>query len=106
MKNKLFFLFLLLFTSCTIKNEVSQPEINSFAQLKKLFKTPPVNYRSVPFWVWNDDITEKQRAKEQEEIELALYQCGEEAEFERQAEIEQRNLLQKIRAKQNIKEEL
>ena len=60
MKNKLFFLFILLFTSCTIKNEVSQPEINSFAQLKKLFKTPPVNYRSVPFWVWNDDITEKQ----------------------------------------------
>ena len=52
-----------------------------------------------------DDITEKQRAKEQEEIELALYQCGEEAEFKKQEEIEQKNLLQKIRAKKNIKEE-
>lgn len=52
-----------------------------------------------------DDITEKQRAKEQEEIELALYQCGEEAEFKKREEIEQKNLLQKIRAKKNIKEE-
>ena len=52
-----------------------------------------------------DDITEKQRAKEQDEIELALYQCEEEAEFKKQEEIEQKNLLQKIRAKKNIKEE-
>lgn len=52
-----------------------------------------------------DDITEKQRAKEQDEIELALYQCEEEAEFKKQEEIEQKNLLQKIRAKKNIEEE-
>lgn len=52
-----------------------------------------------------DDITEKQRAKEQEEIELALYQCEEEAEFKKQEEIEKKNLLQKIRAKKNIAEE-
>ena len=37
---------------------VKPTHIGSFAQLENLFADPPVEFRSVPFWVWNDDVTE------------------------------------------------
>ena len=33
--------------------------INSYAQLKSLFADPPSEYRSVPLWDWNENITEE-----------------------------------------------
>lgn len=35
-------------------------EVHTLKQLQTLFMNPPVEYRSAPLWVWNDDITEKQ----------------------------------------------
>ncbi|HUU26548.1 MAG TPA: glycosyl hydrolase [archaeon] len=32
----------------------------SFARLKSLFADPPVEFRSAPLWVWNDNVTEEQ----------------------------------------------
>ena len=34
-------------------------EINSFQEMKEHFANPPAEFRSVPFWVWNDEVTEK-----------------------------------------------
>jgi len=55
--------FLIMTTNCT-KSKHSD-KISSFKQVKKLFKNPPVEYRSAPLWVWNDDVTK-------EEIDLQL----------------------------------
>lgn len=40
------------------KNDTS--ELSSLNQLLSLFMDPPVEYRSAPLWVWNDDITQEQ----------------------------------------------
>jgi hypothetical protein len=37
-----------------------KPVVNSLEQLQTLFANPPVEYRSAPLWVWNDDVTKKQ----------------------------------------------
>ena len=34
-------------------------EINSFQEIKEHFANPPAEFRSVPFWVWNDEVTDK-----------------------------------------------
>ncbi|MCE5249477.1 hypothetical protein LLG96_04570 [bacterium] len=56
---------ILLYAGCTSsKIESPVPEITSdvktSAQLRTLFAEPPAQYRTVPFWVWNDDITEQE----------------------------------------------
>jgi hypothetical protein len=33
---------------------------NSFPEIEKMFSNPPVEYRSAPLWVWNDDLTEQE----------------------------------------------
>jgi hypothetical protein len=38
--------------------EINAPKILSCVQVKELFKNPPVEYRSAPLWVWNDDVNE------------------------------------------------
>jgi len=46
----------LLMLYCTKK---STSEINSFEEIKKHFVNPSVEFRSIPFAVWNDDVTEE-----------------------------------------------
>ena len=41
-------------------NKNDKSEVNTLLQLQSIFMYPPVEYRSAPLWVWNDDITEKQ----------------------------------------------
>ncbi len=33
---------------------------DTYSSIRKLFEEPPAGYRPVPFWVWNDRMTEKQ----------------------------------------------
>jgi len=48
--------FLILFISCS--SPVREDEkIESFSQLSALFEDPPASFRTVPFWVWNGEIT-------------------------------------------------
>src|SRR3989339_1654853 len=47
---------LLLIFSCSKKDT---QKINSFREIEKYFSNPPVEFRSVPLWVWNDDVTEE-----------------------------------------------
>ena len=62
MRMKYLFIIILILTgfslifSCTGKR---QSRINSFNEIKKDFSDPPVEFRSVPLTVWNDDITEE-----------------------------------------------
>ena len=35
-------------------------EVHSMKEVKALFMNPPIEYRSAPLWVWNDDITKDQ----------------------------------------------
>ena len=46
--------FLMLY--CSKKSSL---EINSFKEIKKHFVNPSVEFRSVPFAVWNDEVTEE-----------------------------------------------
>ncbi len=39
------------------KNAV--PKINSYDQLISIFADPPSEYRSAPFWVWNNDVSKE-----------------------------------------------
>ncbi|MBN1998442.1 hypothetical protein JW935_12865, partial [candidate division KSB1 bacterium] len=49
---------LLSFCFCgNFKN--SGDRIQNFQQLQKNFKTPPVDYQTVPFWVWHDKVSRK-----------------------------------------------
>ncbi len=48
--------FIFLGVGC-MKNE-DNSSVKSFEKLKTLFQNPPVEYRSAPLWVWNDDLTE------------------------------------------------
>lgn len=58
----LFSLILLsvLLVGCVRKGSDTTSQIHSFEQLKPLFSNPPAQYRSVPLWVWNDDMTEEE----------------------------------------------
>ncbi|MBN2012106.1 chitobiase/beta-hexosaminidase C-terminal domain-containing protein [candidate division KSB1 bacterium] len=40
--------------------EINAPKIFSSNQVRELFKNPPVEFRSAPLWVWNDDVTEQE----------------------------------------------
>ncbi len=55
---------LLIISSCNIntenKKKAGESNINSLEELISLFKDPPNQYRSVPLWVWNDDVTKAQ----------------------------------------------
>lgn len=33
--------------------------MNSFNEIKELFADPPANYRTMPFWVWNEKVTKE-----------------------------------------------
>ncbi|VAX26614.1 Predicted alpha-L-rhamnosidase, partial [hydrothermal vent metagenome] len=48
------------FASVKANEPNDKSEVHSLKQLQSLFMNPPVEYRSAPLWVWNDDITEKQ----------------------------------------------
>ncbi len=49
--------FMLSGYSCKKTIQPGEPTINTFEQLAELFKDPPAGYRTVPFWVWNDEVT-------------------------------------------------
>jgi hypothetical protein len=40
--------------------EINAPKILSSLLVKEHFKNPPVEYRSAPLWVWNDDVNEQE----------------------------------------------
>ena len=35
-------------------------EVRSMNDVQSLFKNPPIEYRTAPLWVWNDNVTEEQ----------------------------------------------
>ena len=44
--------------SCeSIKDQSTNNIKHNFSSLVEDFKTPPVEYSSAPFWVWNDEVT-------------------------------------------------
>ncbi len=52
-------IFVLMFSK---ENTMAQlyddkPLVNSYKEIERLFKTPPVEYRTAPLWVWNDKVT-------------------------------------------------
>ena len=50
----------LFFLQCsTFKSDPSWRS-DSFSDLKNFFQNPASEFRTVPFWVWNDEITETQ----------------------------------------------
>ena len=63
MKNyRLIFIFFVLFLSKeTVMAQIynDKPAVNSFKEMETLFKIPPVEYRTAPLWVWNDDISKE-----------------------------------------------
>ncbi len=51
------FIFLAL-TACGRKgHEETGNHYRSFASISPLFPDPPATFRTVPFWVWNEDVT-------------------------------------------------
>lgn len=67
-------LFVVLFLSCNtneIKNdEVSNPEILSIVEN---FQNPPPEYRPIPFWVWNNQVTKTEIDKQLHELQQMGY---------------------------------
>ena len=67
-------LLLLMISSCQKKDSESAQKrnessrINDFETLVANFKNPPADYSTVPFWVWNDEIT-----KEKIDAQLAAF---------------------------------
>ncbi len=57
--------------SCKQKGSDSCAEISDFKDLKELFSNPPVDYRSVPLWNWNGDITKEEIAVQLQEFKDA-----------------------------------
>lgn len=53
--------FVLMLTGYTCKKPGQNGEaaITTFNHLTELFKDPPAEYRTVPFWVWNDAVTKE-----------------------------------------------
>lgn len=48
------------FTTPKANEPNDKSEVHSLKQLQSLFMNPPVEYRSAPLWVWNDDVTKEQ----------------------------------------------
>ncbi len=60
-KNSLIFLIIIgFFTFKNANAEMNDLQLDSLAQIVSGFKNPPVDYRSAPLWVWNNDITEEE----------------------------------------------
>ncbi len=63
--NTVFVLLFLLTASCNSKqfspnkNQQDNDTVNNFETLVANFKNPPAEYSTVPFWVWNDEITKE-----------------------------------------------
>jgi hypothetical protein len=61
----IFILLLLLTVSCNPKqfsrneNQQDNDTVNDFETLTAIFKNPPADYSTVPYWVWNDEITKE-----------------------------------------------
>ncbi len=49
----------LLFCFCG-GHSSSDKRIETFTQLKQSFKSPPVTYQTVPFWVWHDKVSREE----------------------------------------------
>ena len=47
---------LIIMISCT-GNPESEKQFNSYKELSRYFKEIPTEYKTVPFWVWNDDVS-------------------------------------------------
>ncbi len=56
----LFGVMTLFLWQCSMFKSIPSLRSESFSDLKNLFQNPPSEYRTVPFWVWNDEITETQ----------------------------------------------
>ncbi len=56
-----YFVFIIsILLSCTREEKKSVvPKINSFDQLISVFSDPSSEYRSAPFWVWNNDVSKE-----------------------------------------------
>ena len=57
-----FFLVIIALNSCNEKSTPSNAkieDINDYNTLVNLFQNPPADYSTVPFWVWNDEVTEE-----------------------------------------------
>ena len=62
MKFKLITLSLITFILCSCEQEEKKteaPVINTHDQLMSEFSNPSSEYRSVPFWVWNNDVSKE-----------------------------------------------
>jgi hypothetical protein len=59
-KLSLLFLTFLLLNSCgKLKDLKKEDRLNSFKQISENFTDPPAEYRTLPFWVWNEKVTKK-----------------------------------------------
>ncbi len=58
----------LLISTCGVETSEKPERINSFSELYRLFDNPPAEFRTFPFWVWNDEVT-----KEKIDRDLADY---------------------------------
>jgi len=61
--------FLILLISCSIP-EREDEKIGSFSQLSELFEDPPASFRTVPFWVWNGELTMEMIDEQLEDFHL------------------------------------
>ena len=50
----------LFFISCGTKTNLHDNVYNSFEEIKTVFKNPPNQFRTAPFWVWHEKITKEQ----------------------------------------------
>jgi hypothetical protein len=60
MKQAFLFVTITLLFSCTRKAPIDIPEdgrITQFDQLAAHFENPTAEYRTAPFWVWNNDVS-------------------------------------------------
>ena len=62
-----FMVMIVLAAACST-NVTREPEVATFDGLMALFADPPAEYRSVPFWVWNDDMSEDQIDRQLEDF--------------------------------------
>ncbi len=64
MKERVLFIAIIMLFCITLQfghaKEMNTVKIFSSEQVKKLFKNPPVEYHSVPLWVWNNEVDEQE----------------------------------------------
>ena len=62
MKNIFFLIVLATAFSCSKKTDIIEPldgRITNYNQLEANFHNPPPEYRTAPFWVWNNDLSKE-----------------------------------------------